>query len=62
VIDQLSSAIINALRTPELRQKFIAVGLEPTGTTPDELAAIMAADTARWGPIIKASGFAADAR
>jgi len=62
VIDQLSSAIINALRAPELRQKFIAVGLEPTGTTPEELAAIMAADAARWDPIIKASGFAADAQ
>ena len=60
VIDQLSSAIVTALRTPEVRQKFIAVGLEPTGTTPEEFVAIMAADAARWDPIIKASGFAAD--
>jgi len=30
---------------------------EPTGTTPEGLAAIIAADTARWGPIIKAAGF-----
>jgi len=62
VIDQLSSAIVTALRTPEVTQKFIAVGLEPTGTTPEELAAIMAADAARWDPIIKASGFSADAQ
>jgi len=62
VIDRLSSAIVKALRAPELRQKFIDIGLEPTGTTPEELAAIMADDTARWSPIIKASGLAADAQ
>ena len=60
VIDQLSTAIVAALRTPELREKFLALGLEPTGTTPQTLAAIMAADTARWAPIIKAAGFTAE--
>jgi tripartite-type tricarboxylate transporter receptor subunit TctC len=44
----------------ELRERLIHLGLEPTGTTPEELAAIMAADTARWRPIIKASGFSVD--
>jgi len=57
LIDRLSSAIVAALQTPELREKFTALGLEPTGTSPQALAAIMAADTARWAPIIKASGF-----
>jgi tripartite-type tricarboxylate transporter receptor subunit TctC len=60
LIDQLSTAIVAALRTPELREKFLALGLEPTGTTPQILAAIMAADTARWAPIIKAAGFTAE--
>ena len=45
---------------PEVNERFVNLGLEPTGTTPAELAAIMAADTARWAPIIKASGFTAD--
>jgi tripartite-type tricarboxylate transporter receptor subunit TctC len=60
VIDRLSAAIVAALRTPELREKLVALGLEPTGTTPQMLATIMAADTARWSPIIKASGFTAE--
>ena len=60
VIDQLSATIVAALQAPEFREKFIALGLEPTGTTPQALAAIMAADTARWRPIIKASGFTAE--
>lgn len=60
VVDRLSAAIVGALRTPSIREKYLSLGVEPTGTTPEELAAIMAADTARWAPIIKASGFTAD--
>jgi len=60
VIDRWSRLIMAALRTAELREKLIRLGVEPTGTTPDELAAIIAADTARWGPIVKASGFTLD--
>jgi tripartite-type tricarboxylate transporter receptor subunit TctC len=57
VIDRLSGAIVAALESPELRAKLVALGVEPTGTTPEQLAAIMAADTAHWAPIIKAAGF-----
>jgi tripartite-type tricarboxylate transporter receptor subunit TctC len=60
LIDQLSTAIVAALQKPELREKFTALGVEPTGTSPQALAAIMAADTARWAPIIKAAGFTAE--
>jgi tripartite-type tricarboxylate transporter receptor subunit TctC len=60
VIDRLSAAIVAALRTPEIRERFLSLGVEPTGTTPEALAAIMAADTARWAPIVKASGFTAE--
>jgi len=60
VIDQLSAAIVAAVQAPEVREQFIKLGLEPTGTTPETLAAIMAADTARWALIIKASGFTPD--
>lgn len=60
LVDQVSAAIGVALNGPELRERFVNLGYEPTGTTPAQLAAIMVADTARWGPIIKASGFTAD--
>jgi tripartite-type tricarboxylate transporter receptor subunit TctC len=60
LIDRLSAAITETLRKPEIRERFLSLGVEPTGTTPEALAAIMAADTARWAPIIKASGFTAE--
>jgi tripartite-type tricarboxylate transporter receptor subunit TctC len=60
VIDRIATAIASALKAPEMRERFLTLGYEPTGTTPEQLAAIMSADTARWGPVIKASGFTAE--
>jgi len=60
VVNQLSKAIAGALRAPAVSDKLIRLGLEPTGTTPEALAAIMANDTLRWAPIVKASGFTAE--
>ena len=62
LIDHVSAAIARTLRTPAIREKLLDLGVEPTGTTPDELAAIIAADTAHWAPIVRAAGFAADGR
>jgi tripartite-type tricarboxylate transporter receptor subunit TctC len=60
LVDRLSAAIVETVRRPEIKERFLSLGVEPTGTTPEALAAIMAADTARWAPIVKASGFTAD--
>jgi tripartite-type tricarboxylate transporter receptor subunit TctC len=59
-IDRLSAAIASAIKSPEISARLLALGLEPVGSTPDELATRVAEDTARWAPIVKASGFRAD--
>jgi tripartite-type tricarboxylate transporter receptor subunit TctC len=59
-IQQLNAALNKALAAPELRERFIKLGLEPTGGSPADLAAIMQRDTERWAPVIKASGFKGD--
>lgn len=60
IIDRLNAAIVKALAQPDVREKLTGLGLEPTGTSPDEFAKIMAADANRWGPVIQASGFKGD--
>lgn len=59
-IDRLSSAIASAIKSPEISARLLALGLEPVGSTADELASRVAEDIARWAPIVKASGFRAD--
>lgn len=56
----LNAAINKALVSPELREKFAKLGLEPTGGSPADLLATMKRDADRWGPVVKASGFRAD--
>lgn len=56
-IDRLAAAVAEAIRFPEVNQKLVAMGLEPTGTSAAELARIHRADYDKWGPVIKASGF-----
>jgi tripartite-type tricarboxylate transporter receptor subunit TctC len=57
---QLNAAINRALSSPELHARYAALGLEPTGGSAADLVAMMQRDTARWAPIVKASGFKAD--
>ena len=59
-VRQLNAAINKALAVPEVRERLIKLGLEPSGGTPAELSKRMADDTARWAPIVKATGFRAD--
>jgi tripartite-type tricarboxylate transporter receptor subunit TctC len=59
-IDRLSAAIASAIKAPEVRERLLALGLEPVGSTPDELASRIAEDTGNWARAVKASGFRAD--
>ena len=54
---QLSTAAASALAKPEVREKLLAIGLIPVGSTPEGLAAELAANTALWQPIVKATGY-----
>jgi tripartite-type tricarboxylate transporter receptor subunit TctC len=56
-VDRLANAIINAIKSPQVFEKLEALGMEPTGLGPADLADIHRADFNKWGPVIKASGF-----
>jgi tripartite-type tricarboxylate transporter receptor subunit TctC len=60
IVDRYSKIMAGAVRMSDVRDRFLAWGLQPTGTTAAEFAAIQKADAERWGPAVKASGFSAD--
>jgi len=60
IVDRIAKAAIDAVRQPDLKQRIDPLGLEATGYGPAELAKIMKDDDAKWGPVIKASGFKTD--
>jgi tripartite-type tricarboxylate transporter receptor subunit TctC len=54
---QLSAAVTASLAKPDVREKLLAIGLIPVGTTPDGLTRELVANTALWQPIVKAAGY-----
>lgn len=60
VVEALNKTIVGILQSPGVRERITMLGLRPTGSSPAELAESQKADSAKWGPIIKASGFTLD--
>lgn len=60
VVQRLNKAVILAMKDAEFAAKLTALGLEPIGSTPEQLAAVQKADFAKWEKPVKASGFTAD--
>ena len=59
-ITTLNTAVNRALKNPALKDRFIKMGLEIGGGSPQDLQALISTETARWAPVVKASGFTAD--
>jgi tripartite-type tricarboxylate transporter receptor subunit TctC len=54
---RLSDAVAAVLNKPGVKEKLLAIGLIPVGTTPEGLAQELAANTAFWQPVVKATGY-----
>ncbi len=57
LISLISKVVVAALARPDIRQRVLTLGVEPTGTSPAALAKIQHDDIDRWAPAVKASGF-----
>jgi len=60
VIATLNGAINEALKTPEVRAAFAQLGIDPTITTPQEFAAIVAHEGPRWAQVVRVTGVKAE--
>jgi hypothetical protein len=52
IIDRLNAETAQALRDPKLAPRLAAEGAEPTPGTPEQFAALIAAERARWGALV----------
>jgi tripartite-type tricarboxylate transporter receptor subunit TctC len=60
IITKLNAEIVKALQLPDIRERFLTLGAEPVGNTPEEFAAYLKAEIAKWGKVIKESGARVD--
>ena len=60
VVQKANAAVRAALADKDVVSGLAAMGLEAQSSSPAELAALLKADTEKWGPIVKAIGFTAE--
>jgi tripartite-type tricarboxylate transporter receptor subunit TctC len=55
-IDKLNMEIVNILKLPEVKEKFSAQGVDVVGSTPQQFAAHLKDQSAKWAKVVKDAG------
>jgi len=53
VVDKLSRAVAAAVRRPEIKERFVQIGIEPVGNTSAEFTQFLRVEVAKWAKVIK---------
>ena len=56
IVTRLNQEIVRVLNSTEVKEKFLGTGVETVGSSPEQLAATVKADSARLGKLIKDAG------
>jgi tripartite-type tricarboxylate transporter receptor subunit TctC len=60
IVDKIQADVAKALAVPEVRERFVAQGAQPGGSTPDQFAAFIRAETDKWTKVVKISNAKVD--
>src|SRR5687767_9361198 len=60
ILARLHKEVARAVQAPEVRERFGQMALDPVGGTPEQLAARVAADIAKWTAVAKAANIKND--
>ena len=60
VLQKLNQAFVGAMRDPAIVAKLRTLYMEPEPGTPEQFAAYMQVERAKWGPVIKRAGIKAE--
>ena len=60
IVDRIRQEIVAVLAQPDIRERYAALGLVASGSTPEEFGTQLKEELARWAPVIKKAGIKAD--
>ena len=56
VVERLNAEVVRILQSPEVRDRLLGQAFEVPADTPDQFAAIIKTELARWAKVVKATG------
>jgi tripartite-type tricarboxylate transporter receptor subunit TctC len=60
IVDKLQAEVQKILKSPEASKKLLDIGLDPVGSSAEELAAYQRSEIAKWSKVVKDSGAKAE--
>ena len=57
IVNKVSAESVRILKLPDVKERLLAQGAEPIGSTPEQLATILSADIAKYAKVIRESGY-----
>ncbi len=60
IIARLNSELVKAVHTPQVKERFAALGTEPVGNSAEACGEFLRAEIAKWTKVVRASGAKAD--
>ncbi len=55
-VAKVHAAAVKALATPQVKERFASLGVQPVGNTPEQFGVVIREDLARWSKVIKSAG------
>jgi tripartite-type tricarboxylate transporter receptor subunit TctC len=59
IIDKLNADLVKVLAMPDVKEKFAGLGVEPVSSTPEQFAAFIQTEAARYGKLIREANITA---
>ena len=56
IINKISLEVVRIINLPDVKERLLLQGAEPIGSTPEQLAAVLANDIAKYAKVMKAAG------
>jgi tripartite-type tricarboxylate transporter receptor subunit TctC len=60
IVKRLNEEVVRAVRLPDVRERLVALGVDPAGSSSEELARVLARDIERWTAVAKAANIRSD--
>lgn len=60
LVDKVNADLARVLALPDVKERFTTLGADINPSTPEKFGAVMKADAAKWGKVVKAAGVKAD--